>query len=174
MKKISKKVLAAVLAMTMVMSVMAVSASAAGKTVEITVVWAGAESEAMGAYVCEGDSGNWGAISAAWPGDSMTANDDGTFTLTYNDVTASTLNIIPSCSLGQTSDLIGISTETGYITITVGAVGDDGKYAADISTAAPVEDTGSGVSDYSAVYAVVAVAALGVVAVTFKRRTVTE
>lgn len=175
MKKISKKVLAVVLAMTMVFAMMAVSTAAAGgKTVEIKVIWTDAAAEAMGAYVCEGDSGSWGAISASWPGDSMKGNGAGTFTIKYDNITATKLNIIPNCSKGQTVNLEGISTATGYITITVGAAGSDGKFAATISTDAPVTDTGSGVADYSGVYAVVAIAAIAVVGFSFRRKTVTE
>lgn len=183
MKKIAKKVIVAVLAMAMVIGMMAMSAFAAEKnTCTFTVKWDGAEGD-MSLWIATCDDGsNWGiniTDSQAWPGDVMTKNADGTYSITY-DVPSTGACIIPSCSAGQTVDLVGVDVTKGNVLITVDPtnVDDAGHFAATAvaggaSTETPADTTPAAGDSSVMIYIVAAVAALSaVVAVVAKRRSV--
>ncbi len=175
MKKMIKKALAAVVTATMVMGMMAMSAFAAdAKDVTVHVTW----TEAAGADVslwAWDTADNSNLTGGVWPGQVMTANADGTYSLTLKDVAADEIKVIASIADGQTEDSEGLSTSTGYIEVTVGAKGDS-KYAITAEAKeAPTADDGNrdtegGVADFTALYAVVAVVAGATVVVSKKRR----
>ena len=165
--KMIKKVLAAVLAMAMVIGMMAMSTFAADKEVKVTVKWEEAAGEdAMNAW-CWDSVDNY-TTSKEWPGDAMTKNADGTFTITFTvpEDSDEELGFIPNCALGQTVDLKIPSS--GDVTVTVGEKNDEGKYEATVAAGAPAAGDSS-VMVY-VVAAVVAVAAA--VTVVCKRRSV--
>lgn len=166
--KMIKKVLAAVLAMAMVIGMMAMSTFAADREVTVTVKWDEASGEeAMSAW-CWGEIENYTAAKE-WPGDAMTKNADGTWTVkfTVTDDADEELGFIPSCSLGQTVDVK--IPASGAVTVVVGAKNEEGKYEATVEGAAGPEAGDSSVMVY-VVAAVVAVAAA--VTVVCKRRSV--
>lgn len=185
MKKIAKKVIVAVLAMAMVIGMMAMSAFAADKNkCTFTVKWDGAEGD-MSLWIATCDDGKtWGiniTNSQAWPGDVMTKNADGTYSITY-DVPSTGVCLIPSCSAGQTADIVGVDVTKGNVLITVDPsnADDQGHFAATaVASGASTEtekpaDKAPAAGDSSVmIYIVAAVAALSaVVAVVAKRRSV--
>lgn len=183
--KMIKKVLAAVLAMAMVIGMMAMSTFAADKEVTVTVVWEGLDDAAeMNAWIATSDAeGAWGInITEAqeWPGDPITKNADGTYSITFAvPESIDYINFIPSWTLDggatntQTVDITAVDITTGAVKVTVGDVveeGDNaGKYEA---TAEAVSDTATGDSSVM-VYVVAAVVAVAAaVTVVCKRRSV--
>lgn len=185
MKKIAKKVIVAVLAMAMVIGMMAMSAFAADKnTCTFTVKWDGAEGD-MSLWIATCDDGKtWGiniTKAQAWPGDAMTKNADGTYSITY-DVPSKNVCLISSCSAGQTVDVLNVDVTKGNVLVTVDPknADDQGHFAATaVASGASTEtekpaDKAPAAGDSSVmIYIVAAVAALSaVVAVVAKRRSV--
>ena len=184
-----KKLLVAVLAMAMVLGTMVIPASAAGKEVTVTVEWAGVEE--LGDTVSlwcwgGGDLGlNYNANST-WPGDEMTKNADGTYTVTISGIEEDTVKVIPNVTTAdgavlQTVDSEAIDISTGAIKVVVGELGepnDEGKANYTIDSAVAVEGSAAGdapAGDSTAVmgYVVAAVVALAaVVTVVSKKRSV--
>ena len=164
--KIIKKVLSLVLAMAMVIGMMAMSTFAADRELTVTVKWdAAKDEEAMSAW-CWGEIENY-TTSKEWPGEAMTKNADGTWTVkfTVTDDADEEVGFIPSCSLGQTVDVK--IPASGAATVVVGEKNDEGKYEATVE--GDVAGGDSSVMVY-VVAAVVAVAAA--VTVVCKRRSV--
>ena len=170
--KMIKKVLAAVLAMAMVIGMMAMSTFAADRELTVTVKWDAAKDEESMSAWCWGEIENYTAAKE-WPGDAMTKNADGTWTIkfTVTDDADAEVGFIPSCSLGQTTDVK--IPASGDVTIVVSDKkevkedGTEGHYLASVE--GDVAGGDSSVMVY-VVAAVVAVAAA--VTVVCKRRSV--
>ena len=163
MKKF-RKAIVALLAMVMVLGCFAVTASADEAKVKVTVIWDGADGQATSLYGWEGvDLGGW-------PGKEMTKVDAKTYTYEIAP-TGDTCNLIANNSLGQTVDITAVDTTKGEITITIGAKGDDGKYAATVAYG--TVSTGTGVSAPVVAAAIAVISMVGIVVFT-KRRTVAE
>lgn len=129
MRKLFKKVLAGAMALAMVAGLGVSSVSAAdAKDVVVTVTWTEAAGEEASIWAWDADGNNY--TGGTWPGAVMTYDAAAkSYSITLKDVTADAISLIPSTSLGQTVDIENASTSTGYINVTVGAKGDDGKYA---------------------------------------------
>ena len=162
-----KKILSLVIVCTMVLGMLTVAAQAADGDVTVKVIWDGAGTESTSLY-----GWNGGDALGGWPGTEMTAEGEGVYTLTFTPSDITNLALIPNNSLGQTVDLTDIDASSGYVTITIGAAGDDGKFAAEVDTTAPT-DSSTGVSTPVAVAAIAVVSMVGIV-VFAKRRTVAE
>lgn len=185
--KMIKKLLVAVLAMAMVLGTMVIPASAAEYEVEITLEWEAAQDE-VSIWLWGGEVGINYAESGAWPGDAMTKNDDGTWTIKYTIGEASA-GFIFTCDgeAGRTAQAEKIDVTTGAIKVVVldeteeiddfGTMKTVNKIDVTVVDApagdAPAEDTPAGDSTAVMGYVVAAVVALAaVVTVVSKKRSV--
>lgn len=170
MKKTIKKVLAAVLAATMVIGMMAVSAFAA---------------DTDGYHVC----GSAGLCGTDWDTSANLMNDngDGTYSLTFTGIAAGTYEFkVELNNWEEDWNLEGTASGTGggnavlEITednSTVVISFDGEKASVEVNPAAddePAGDTPTGDASHAALYVVIAAAAAAVLVVAGKKRTVEE
>lgn len=162
MKKM-KKVLAAVLAATMVIGMMAVSAFAA----DVYHV-AGASG------LCNGDE--WDTTK-----NEMTANSDGTYSITFEGVAKGTygFKVVKGDAWGDAYNLEGAANGMGddaSVEVTEDnskvVISFDGEKASVVVN--PADDTPTGDASHAALFVVIAAVAAAVVVVACKKRTVEE
>ncbi|MCM1308248.1 MAG: hypothetical protein NC223_06590 [Butyrivibrio sp.] len=166
MKKAMKKVLAAVLAATMVIGMMAVSALA-----DDVYRVAGA------AGLCNGDE--WDTTK-----NEMTANGDGTYSITFEGVAAGTygFKVLKGDAWGDAYNLEGAangmgddaSVEVAEDNSKVVISFDGEKASVVVNPADEGTDTPTGDASHAALYVVIAAAAAAVLVIAGKKRTVEE
>lgn len=183
--KMIKKLLVAVLAMAMVIGTMVVPSFAMTHEVKVTVDWSAvAEMDSVNVWVWGGDEGlalNY--AEAAWPGDALTKNDDGTWSGTFNVSENALCFIITANDQAYRTAEVDVSdSNTGEIKITVttdtDSIDDYGKektvyVATGEAVGATSTDTAAGDATSVMGYVVAGVVALAaVVTVISKKRSV--
>lgn len=165
MKKTMKKVLAAVLAATMVVGMMAVSAFAA---------------DTDGYHVC----GSAGLCGTEWDTSAnlMTDNGDGTYSITFTGIAAGSYefkvelnnwendwNLEGPASGGGGNAVVDVAEDDSTVVITF-----DGEKASVVVNPETESDTPTGDASHAALYVVIAAAAAAVLVAASKKRTVEE